>query len=257
VLRNFRIASLLLILIVVALGAWTDRIYTTQWTTPLRVALYPVAADGSAKTHDYVTRLTVEKLNSLEPFFAEEAAQYGLALDTPVRITLAPAIAEIPPLPPKSGGALQTIAWSLHLRWWAWQTPPKAPGPTPQIRIFLLFHDPALSPILEHSVGLQKGLLGIANLFASREMEGSNQVVIAHELLHTVGATDKYDTNALPLFPNGYAEPDLTPRFPQHFAELMAGRVPDSPTSAHTPESLADVVVGPSTATEIGWTRKQ
>ena len=254
-LRKLRIAILLLILIVVGLAALTDRIYTTQWTAPLRVALYPIAADESATTRDYVARLSIEKFQALEPFFAEEAKQYGVSLDPPVHIALAPSMQVMPPPPPKSGNALQTILWSLHMRWWAWQMPPKAPGATPQIRIFLLFHDPALTPILEHSVGLQKGLLGIANLFAARTMEGSNQVVIAHELLHTVGATDKYDVNALPLYPIGYAEPDLIPRFPQHYAELMAGRVPDSPTSAHTPESLADVIVGPDTATEIGWTK--
>jgi len=40
-------------------------------------------------------------------------------------------------------------------------------------------------------------------------------VVIAHELLHTVGATDKYDpaTNESSL-PEGYAEPDKIPLFP-------------------------------------------
>jgi hypothetical protein len=257
VFRNFRIAALLLLLLIVALGALTDRIYSTRWTAPLRVALYPVAADESARTRDYVARFTSDRLRSLEPFFAAEAREYGIVLDSPVRITLAPEMHEIPPAPPRSGNALQVIAWSLHLRWWAWRTPPQAPGPTPQIRIFMLFHDPALSPTLEHSVGLQKGLLGIANLFASRDMEGSNQVVIAHELLHTVGATDKYDANTLPLFPIGYAEPDREPRFPQRYAELMAGRIPDSPTNAHTPDSLEDVVVGPATAAEIGWTKRK
>jgi len=33
--------------------------------------------------------------------------------------------------------------------------------------------------------------------------------VIAHELLYTLNATDKYDLNTgLPIFPNGYAEPE-------------------------------------------------
>jgi hypothetical protein len=192
----------------------------------------------------------------LEPFFAEEARQYNITIEPPVRVALAPPMHELPPSPPRSGNALQVIAWSLHMRWWAWWKPPKTFG-APQVRIFMLFHDPARSPTLQHSVGLQKGLLGIANLFASRDMEGSNQVVIAHELLHTVGATDKYDANTLPLFPIGYAEPDREPRFPQRYAELMAGRVPDSPTAAHTPESLSDVVIGPATAAEIGWTKRK
>ena len=46
---------------------------------------------------------------------------------------------------------------------------------------------------MAHSTGLQKGMLGVVNAFASADQEGSNAVVIAHELLHTFGATDKYD----------------------------------------------------------------
>ena len=120
--RNLRIAVLLLLLIVVALGALTDRIYSTRWKAPLRVALYPVAADDSAETREYVAQFTAEHLQALEPFFAEEAKQYGIALDTPVHIVLAPSMHEIPPLPPTSNSALQTVTWSLHLRWWAWWT---------------------------------------------------------------------------------------------------------------------------------------
>jgi hypothetical protein len=257
VFRNIRIAILLLVLAIVGLGAIADRIYSTRWTAPLRVALYPIAADDSIETRDYVARLSATQFREIEPFFAEEAQHFGIGLDTPVHITLAPPMSEAPPAPPQAGNALRTIVWSLQLRWWAWRVPPKASGVTPQVRIFMLFHDPTLSPVLRHSVGLQKGLLGIANLFAARGMEGSNQIVLAHELLHTVGATDKYDQNNQPLYPSGFGEPELEPRFPQRFAELMAGRIADSPTTAHTPESLAEVVIGPVTAAEIGWTKKK
>ena len=52
-------------------------------------------------------------------------------------------------------------------------------------------------------------------------------MVIAHELLHTVGATDKYDPAANESSPpEGYAEPDKIPFFPQTFVGLMAGRIP-------------------------------
>ena len=52
-------------------------------------------------------------------------------------------------------------------------------------------------------------------------------MVIAHELLHTLGASDKYDPQSLaPIFPDGYAEPDRQPSHPQRMAEIMAGRIP-------------------------------
>jgi len=76
-----------------------------------------------------------------------------------------------------------------------------------------------------------------------------------HELLHTLGATDKYDlSNNQPLFPDGYAEPELTPLHPQLKAEIMGGRIPLSQLKAIIPSSLAKTVIGPKTANEIGWT---
>ncbi len=71
---------------------------------------------------------------------------------------------------------------------------------------------------------LQKGLIGIVHTFAQRPMAGSNNIVIAHELLHTLGATDKYDPNTgAPLFPIGFGDPERKPLYPQEDAEIMAG----------------------------------
>ena len=79
-------------------------------------------------------------------------------------------------------------------------------------------------------------------------------MVIAHEILHTLGATDKYDPETLqPLFPQGYAEPERNPRFPQSRAEIMAGRRASSEREAEMPDSLDETVVGPQTAREIHW----
>lgn len=79
-------------------------------------------------------------------------------------------------------------------------------------------------------------------------------MVLAHELLHTLGATDKYAlTSNLPLFPDGFAEPDAKPLLPQSKAELMAGRIPLDDRHATIPDSLRNVVVGQLTAREIGW----
>ena len=78
-------------------------------------------------------------------------------------------------------------------------------------------------------------------------------MVIAHELLHTFGASDKYDPATLqPLWPAGYAEPDSEPRLPQRYAEIMGGRIPLAAGRAEIPDSLADTVIGNATAGEIG-----
>jgi hypothetical protein len=79
---------------------------------------------------------------------------------------------------------------------------------------------------------------------------------MAHEMLHTLGATDKYDpANDAPRFPDGYGDPRQVPLYPQLFAELMAGRRMLSPIRWEQPDSLDEVVIGPATALEIRWPR--
>jgi hypothetical protein len=58
------------------------------------------------------------------------------------------------------------------------------------------------------------------------------------------------------LHPVGYAEPDRQPLHPQQYAELMGGRIPITGERAEIPESLSEVLIGPETATEIGWTKR-
>ena len=75
-----------------------------------------------------------------------------------------------------------------------------------------------------------------------------------HELMHTLVATDKYDlSTGGPMFPDGYAEPDKTPLHPQRFAEIMGGHIPVNESSSQMPGSLAQTVVGKTTAEEINW----
>jgi len=256
--RRIRITVLLLLLLVIGLAAFRDKIYGTQWDAPYVIALYPSNGDGSAVAEQYVSSLTLADFTPLEKFFQDEAREYGVSLDRPMQFTLAGQLRALPPLPPThSPNIASVMLWSLHFRWWAWSTPPKPPAPTPRIRMFMLFYDPKLNSVLDHSTGLAKGRLGIAHLFASKDLAGSNQTIIAHELLHTLGATDKYDlqTNQ-PRYPDGFAEPGTIPRYPQRFAELMAGRIPVSAQEAKIPESLKEVLIGPATAAEIGWQKR-
>ena len=80
----------------------------------------------------------------------------------------------------------------MRLRWWAWRHD-RYDGPRPHVRVFVQYFAPLADHALAHSLGLRGGMIVIANAFASAEQEGANNVVIAHELLHTFGATDKYD----------------------------------------------------------------
>ena len=254
--RRLRILILLLILAFVALNTYFDRVYSTDWNIPLRVTIYPINGDGSARVDRYIEGLRPDRFNAVEGFFQSEARHYGLAMERPIRFTSAPQLRDLPPMLDRDANVLSIMSWSLRMRYWAWRTP-DLPGPAPDVKLFVLYHDPELSPTLSHSVGMQKGLYAVVNVFAEKNMAGSNDVITAHELLHTLGAIDKYDPrNSQPLHPMGYAEPDLQPLLPQAAAELMGGRIPISRSESVTPESLRQVVIGPLTAAEIGWSKR-
>ena len=255
--RTVRIAILLVVLAIVAGGSWLDRQRTTSWQHTVWVGAFPVNADGSAAAADYIAGLTSTDLQPISDFLAGEAHRHGVAIDSPIGITLYPAPAEPPPELAADAGVFGRVLWSLRLRRYRSHVVGAIGRSRPKIALFLLYHDPARTSVLPHSQGLQRGLMGVVHLFAARTQAAQNAVVTAHELLHTFGASDKYapDTDA-PLFPDGYAEPARVPRFPQRYAEIMAGRVPLSPDRQQMPEDLWQTRVGPATAREIGWSHR-
>jgi len=252
--RVLRISVLLLVLLVVAGQAWLDRFGTTHWQRTVFVGAFPVSADASPVTADYLTQLDQARIDEVGAFVKAEARRYGVGLDEPIALKLYSTLALPPPALDPGAAVLTRIIWSLKLRWYRHQVLTAVSRSRPKIALFLLYHDPALTQSLPHSAGLQRGLTAVVHLFASRSQEPQNRIVLAHELLHTFGATDKYDlATGLPRYPEGFAQPELTPRYPQQLAEIMAGEMPLSATEARLPDSLEDERVGPLTAREIGW----
>lgn len=253
--KALRIAVLLFVLATVAQAAWLAKRDATDWDGPITVVLYPINADGSPVAERYLSSLDVARYAPIAEFMADQAEVWGVRVREPVELRLAPRVASRPPEIPAPGNPLAVAAWSLQLRWWAWRNDTYT-GVRRNVRLFLLYHDDERTPRLAHSTGLEKGLIGVVNVFANPRMSAQNNVIIAHEMLHTLGATDKYDlaTNQ-PLHPQGYAEPDRVPLLPQRFAEIMAGRIPVAPGRAEQAESLGSTLIGPLTAREIGWVR--
>ena len=253
--RKFRILILLIALATVGLGAWRSNSRLTAWEHTIHVAIYPIAADDSPATASYVSSLNQDSFEEIAQWMQAQTDKSGLSVLQPVAISVAPPIAERPPIAPRQPSALDAILWSLKFRWWASQHD-QISGPKPNIRLFVLFHDPERNGVVPHSTGLSKGQIGIIHAFASRQQRRQNSVVIAHEMLHTFGATDKYDLATLqPIYPQGYAEPERNPRLPQLMAEIMGGRTPTDANSSEIPDGLADTLIGPDTAREIGMLR--
>ena len=248
-----RVSILLLVLLVVAVTTWQDGYRSTRWREPLFVAIYPIAADDSSVTRAYLDSQDAGRFKSIDQFFNREAAHHGLRTAEPFRTRLQPELAERPPERNPRSGLLGTAVWSLRLRFWAWRVSRQAHEPA-DIRVFVLFKDPAITPTVPHSLGLTKGLIGVVYAFAAPSMTDENNVIIAHEMLHTVGATDKYRAgDDGPRFPDGFGDPAQDPLYPQKTAELMAGRRMLDAAHWEQVPSLDDVVIGTATALEIRW----
>jgi len=250
--RKFRIVVLLFILATVAHRTWLLN-SQTEWKKTLYVNVYPINMDGSQVSDRYIANLHPDQFEEIADYYSGESSQYHLAVKKPFAIRLGPKVQQQPPQPEKTASMLQTIVWSLKFRWWVWRNRPSTTV-QPDIKLYLLYFDTAGHPVLPHSTALSKGRVGLVNVFADKSYTKQNNVIIAHELLHTVGATDKYDmANNQPAYPAGFAEPDKTPLYPQSMAELMAGRLPLSESKAEIPLSLGQTMIGNKTAREIGW----
>ncbi len=254
---TLRIAVLLAILAFVAVGAWLDRTRARSWEHTLRITVYPLPIGRDAESRRYVEALTAADFNDVETFMRREAVRHGVPVDPPVRVRVSHAASRLPPVLPSRPGMFTIAIWSLRVRWYAARVEWNDPLPTPDIQVFATFAPLSQDGVaLPDSVGLSKGLVAIANLYASKQAAGSNRVVLAHELLHTLGATDKYvPTTGQPIVPYGLGQPEQWPQYPQQYGEIMAGRIATGPATAMLPSGLREMRVGSLTAREIGWTR--
>lgn len=255
--QAFRIIILLAILIAIAFYAKTQKLKSRNWSEPLQVIIYPMNGDNSPAVEKYIIQLEGHEFKEIDQFFQTETQHYSLNVQQPTSTHLGQIMREHPPVSPKpSAHPLKIAWWSIQLRYWAYRHTPDNESNLQRVRIFVYYHEAEEDKQLQHSLGLDKGLFVIAHAFASEKLEQRNNVVIAHELLHTVGASDKYDANNQPVFPIGYAEPQQSPLFPQTLAEIMSGKIPSSPNQSEMAKSLEDCIIGETTAKEINWLHK-
>ncbi len=249
--RNTRYLILLLVLLFVAINEANVRFRSTSWDIPLTVRIYAYNADGRPATEKYIKAFNRQSFGPIESFVNLEAKRYGVRIEA-IEVEYLGRLQSPPPMPPSGRNIFENIVWSLKFRAWAWRRgwSSEVDG---DVELFVNYFDPQTSQSLRHSVGLQGGMIGIINAFASRQYRGSNQVVITHELMHTLGADDKYAQGNAPLHPEGYAEPWRKPLYPQRKAEIMGGRIPLAEDRQVTPESLKQTVIGRFTAAEINW----
>ena len=249
--RRFRILLLLGVL-AAALGlTWLEQTMARGWRAPLDVVVIPINGDGSEQASEAIRALQADDFSGINAFIERETARYGVKQSPAMQVTLKPELKAHPPAPPRDGNALKTIFWSLKLRGWVYQQSGQWLPQLGTVKLFVLYYAPQDGIALQHSLGLQKGLIGVVHAFADPEQTQQNNIVIAHELLHTLGATDKYDAEGKPVYPQGYADPGLPQSAPRRDAEIMAGRYLAANGQAVMPPSLERCVIGAQTAHEI------
>ena len=250
--RHIRYLVLLLILLSVASHEAWVKYKVASWDETLQVRIYAINGDSRKATDLYVNKLKANDFSEIEKFVNGEAKRHGIPVDA-INVSFGGELFERPPQPPVQGNVMDNILWSLKFRFWAlyWQF--TADSAHADINLFVNYFDLAKTPALQHSVGLRGGLIGLINAFAAKEYQGSNNVVIAHELMHTLGASDKYGPGGGPIYPDGYADAYQDPLYPQSRAEIMGGRIPLSQSESKMPEGLSNVTVGVITALELNW----
>jgi len=251
--KKLRILFLLFVLILVAGDYWLTKIRSTDWDSPLRIVVYPINGDGSEVSEEYIAHLEESVFEPVESYFMEESEAFELPLKEPVIVAMGPVVRELPPAPPKDRNPLRVMWWSLKMRFWVFNID-EYQGPPANVRMFVLYFNPKEHERLDHSLGLEKGLIGVVNAYASKKYAGKNNIVLAHEFLHTVGASDKYQlSSGEPIYPTGFVDPDKKPLYPQEYAEIMAGVIPVSASEWIMPETLDQTLIGRNTAREINW----
>ncbi|MFK7861873.1 MAG: hypothetical protein AB8B64_23875 [Granulosicoccus sp.] len=247
-----RVSLLLTVLAIVGFISLHQSVYTRSWTKTLQVTVFPINGDGHQSTDNYVKALTDESFSAINHWGIREAKRHDLDLQTPFEVTLGEQIMTMPPFFPDNTQALAVVLWGLRFRYWAWKNTPDGHEGLTRVRMFVVYQGNDETP-LQHSLGMQKGLMGLVHAYALETQTAQNNIVIAHEMLHTVGATDKYGSHGAPLYPQGYANILHKPLHPQRRAEIMAGRIPTSSNSSYMAYSLRSVVINETTASEINW----
>jgi hypothetical protein len=256
---TFRQARLVVLVgLLVATAAWAAgtehrRHSRTRWERPLRVGIVLLAGSGAVVHADHWRR----GLDALSSRLEDEMRRWRGAGPPPFRFeVVGPARWDGAfPLSPPSDRFGDRALHALGL-WRVLRAIDGVAGvdrPDWDVRLYVLgVQVPGYGGSFAEGAGAKNGEVALVRGSAGGDLSLPLQV-IGHELLHTVGASDKYDDGGHALEPEGLVEPERAPRYPQLHAEWMVGEVPVARGTGKSPSSLDDMRVGPVTAREIGW----
>ena len=257
--RRIRVGVLFSILAVV--GTWAFEVQRRrearrEWRRPLHVAVVLVH-DGPLRPE--ISALFSSRAMSVSDHFLGERRRYRAEARRPFWFHVVgpvPVVAP-PPSPPEDDGLLARAehGWAL---WKALRTIDTDAGLDRQVfdaRVYVHARAAPLgrAPRFVEGAGQKDGEVGLVEVDLEPRMVDQAWIAIVHEVMHMVGATDKYDERGRARIPEGLAEPELSPTLPQRAVEIMVGERPTGPDTGVLASDLTEVQVGPFTAMEIGW----
>ena len=254
--QRIRVAILLGILVVVAVFALTDfhrRRARKDWDHTLSVAVVLLDDSGGALDPKVLERFQ-DRIPALEARLASEQGRYRTGAPPPFAITVfgPVAVATPPPAPPNEDGVVALAKHSLATSRYYEPIDERAglAAKAYDSRIYVVVHRSTVGSSFAEGSSEQDGRMGTVGVEIGDGSVDLALIVVAHELFHTLGATDKYDATGRVKRPDGLAEPELGAD--QRFVELMARTRPIRGEERY-PDVIDDVAVGPVTAKEIGW----
>jgi hypothetical protein len=257
IFRRIRIAFLLSILVVTAAwGGSTEyrRRIRSRWERPLQVGLVLLAPGGAVDAEAWrrgASRLSARLTEEMQRWRGPGAVPFEISVVGPV------AWSRSLPFSPASGSPLDRASHAVEV-WRTVREIDEAAGGIVggfDIRVFVLAATLQGDPVgFAEGSGALNGEVAFVRGSAGGDLS-IPLLAVGHELLHTVGASDKYDGSGHAREPGGLADPDRVPLHPQEHAEWMVGEVPVAPGQGRLPESLDELRVGPVTAAEIGWVK--
>jgi hypothetical protein len=226
----------------------------TDWTRPLQVAVVLLGEDAGA------AQALRDGMPRLEAWFAREHRRYrpdGLAQPIQFQV-FGPVRPDAPlPWPESSPGWLGQLRYARTLQG-ALAPLDAAVDLDPRgydARMYVVVESGTVSTFAE-GVGAAGGEVGLIRARVQGKDTTLALTALAHELLHCLSATDKYDAQGHALLPQGLVDPGRAPLLPQRQAEVMVGEVPLAAGEGRLPDSLEEVAVGPHTAAEVRWTSR-
>ena len=255
--RYGRTAVLFAVLVGVLVWAWEDRQRREdrrEWRVPLKVGVL-VIQDGDVDSAAIagLSGRADEMMDILEVEYRRydgKISPFELRILGPIPLPEA-----LPTL--ESDDFLARVEFTFQM-WLFRRSVAKSLGqPIDDIDVSLLMvARPARGnqPRIFEGIAARDGDFGVVQIELGEDTVDLAVITAVHEMLHTLGARDKYDLSTGEAeYPAGYY--DSRTRYPQRYMEIMAHDIPLAEGKSRLPSLVGEVRVGNSTAREIGWIR--